>query len=226
MTDLHTEPVAAVTPSRAPRRRTRRALAALFAVAVAVVAIVAAYISNYQPLRTGSFGYSRGRCTKQGTRLTVPGPYSITPTALTCRRVGDEVTWAYSMRNPGPLSIRISRIGDLGYRAPGESEAFYPLAPIDTRAFSARVFMHPPDQEPVPPDPIEKFDDLPAFRAFTMKPESDWIFAFRTHLVKDPCPYGGGTIPGVALTYSVLGLPRHDDVWAPLQVSFGCPKPA
>jgi hypothetical protein len=204
LTPLTEERAVIVPPTRFRSLLRGLSVVAFYVLAVTIVPIIIAgisYIANYQPLNTGS--YKPGRSCVDAIEVWVPEPHRrIDVGSVTCRLKGATVAWGFSLENGGPIPIRVRYVHYL--RDPG---AAGPLDPLT-------VELHDPVAD-------NGSEDFQPFAPFTLEPGDQRLIRFSSRLNRD-CGDVYTIMPTVVLTYEVLGITRHDELLAPVQLRV-CP---
>jgi hypothetical protein len=204
-------------PVTTPRRRGRRWLA-ITAACMAIV-LLAGFIwaSTIDPLGSGSYGFTP-RWPDGDTMRDVYDADPADGTAYTlyigAERIGSPLSYAFSIRNDGPVGITIRSIG-----GPDPEGAV-----VSTRVVGADVEPLRGTVSSELPGPGVDGAVVP-FAPFTLEPAEEAIVYMEA--VVHTCNARGATqtLASVAVGYSVLGVPRSTRFVPNLQIAFrgaGC----
>jgi hypothetical protein len=204
-------------PVTTPRRRGRRWLAIAAACVVIVLVAGISWASTVDPLASGSFGFtphwSDGDVMR---RVYHADPVDGTPYSFYAgvERIDSPLSYAFSIRNDGPVGITIRSIGG------PEPEG----AVVTTRVVGADVAPLRGTVSSELPGPGVDGGVVP-FAPFTLEPAQEAIVYMEA--VVHACNSRGGmlTLASMSVGYSVLGVPRSTRFVPNLQIAFrgaGC----
>jgi hypothetical protein len=181
----------------APRRR-RWPWLGLVVLVTIVLVVGSIWIANYVPLAQGSSGFGTLRSDVHVTNIDA---FDISGVVFDVQ-VGREVTFRYrfSIRNAGPLAVTIHAVG--GQDTGGSAD-------LGRRAVR------------VNDDPYTNTSSFEPWHSFALAPGDEALIEMEA-VYRGRCLGEGDAMfwNREPVTYSILGLPRHEDVMVGVEVRF------
>ena len=195
-----------------PPRRRRGWIMVAIAVVLTLITATVAWASMSDPIVSGSYGFNPV-WTDDGSLLQerfAADPVDGTPFTYyaAVERLGVPLSYAFSIRNDGPVPITIRSVGDTtGIRA----------VAADTDPLVGKVTSE------VPVDAANGW--VTPFVPFRLAPDAEAIIVVETTVTECNARDGVSTIASVPISYSVLGVPRSTSFIPNLQIGLrgsGC----